>query len=117
VVMGATIVLRNVFFDIDDYTLKSTSFAELNTLVEILNDNPSLRIEIAGHTDNTGLSAHNDTLSEQRANSVRDYLLSQGISHSRITAKGFGSRQPVCKEDSPECRQQNRRTEFRIIGK
>ncbi|MDR1848145.1 MAG: OmpA family protein [Bacteroidales bacterium] len=116
-VTGAAIVLRNVFFDVDSYRLLPASFAELATLVEILNDNPSFHIEIAGHTDNTGSKQHNQTLSENRAKAVCDYLISKGISPTRLTAHGYGQEQPVASNDTDEGKAQNRRTEFRITKK
>ncbi|MDR1005963.1 MAG: OmpA family protein [Bacteroidales bacterium] len=116
-IKGAAMVLKNVFFAVDSYELLPLSYAELGTLLEILNSNPSIGIEISGHTDNTGSKQHNLTLSEQRAKSVADYLVKNGISRLRITYKGYADEKPIATNDTSEGRSLNRRTEFRIINK
>ncbi|MDR0789472.1 MAG: OmpA family protein [Bacteroidales bacterium] len=117
VAVGTDVVLNNVFFDVDSYQLLPTSFAELGTLVEVLTSNPKIKIEISGHTDNTGSKEHNQTLSEQRAKAIADYLVSQGISATKLTSKGYGQDRPVATNDTDEGRAKNRRTEFRITAK
>jgi len=107
-------VMKNVLFEVDKSELKTESFVELNQLVDYLNRNASLYIEIGGHTDNTGTEVRNKTLSEERAQSVYTYLISQDIDASRLTYKGYGSSQPVATNDTPEGRAQNRRTEIKI---
>lgn len=113
---GRTITLKNVFFDTGKSTLRPESFAALNDLADALKLKPSLVIEIAGHTDNVGSKESNQVLSGQRAQSVRTYLLKKGIDGKRITTKGYGDTQPVGSNDTDEGRQQNRRTEVRIIS-
>ena len=110
-----TYTLKNVFFDTGKSTLRKESYPALNELAEVLKLKPGLVIEIAGHTDNVGSPGANLTLSNDRANSVRDYLIKNGISGSRVIAKGYGETQPVASNDDEDGRQQNRRTEVRII--
>ena len=111
-----TITLKNVFFDSGKAILKKESYAALNELYDALRMKPAMVIEIAGHTDNVGSKEANQLLSEQRAVSVRAYLIRKGIEGSRIQAKGYGDSEPVAYNDSSEGRQQNRRTEVRIIS-
>lgn len=112
---GKSVVLKNIFFDTDRFELKETSYPELQKLKNFLSDNPTLRIQIEGHTDNQGDRAHNQTLSENRAIAVKSWLLNQGISADRLMAKGYADTRPVADNNSPEGRAQNRRTAFRII--
>ena len=81
-----------------------------------MNDAPKLKIEISGHTDNTGSAAMNENLSQQRANAVVAYIVTKGIDTSRLTAKGYGSKKPIATNDAESGRQQNRRTEFKITS-
>lgn len=111
-----TITLKNVFFDSGKAILKKESYTALNDLYDALKMKPAMVIEIAGHTDNVGSKEANQLLSEQRAVSVRAYLIRKGIEGSRIQAKGYGDSEPVAYNDSTEGRQQNRRTEVRIIS-
>lgn len=111
------VVLKNIFFDTDKYNLKDESFAELVKLTELLVNNPSLKIEIGGHTDNRGTKEHNRALSQNRAKSVYDYLLGKGISASRLSYKGYGDSNPIATNETEDGRQQNRRTEFKVISK
>lgn len=115
--VGNKIVLRNIFFDFDKSTLRPESTAELDRLTKMLNDNSSLKIEISGHTDNIGSAAYNKTLSENRAKAVVDYLVKNGINSNRLTYKGYGFDQPIATNDTEEGRQQNRRTEFKVVSK
>ncbi len=115
-ITGSGIVLRNVFFDTDKDVLKSASVAELGQLAELLKNNASVRIEISGHTDNQGDASYNKQLSLRRAEAVKAHLLSvHGIEASRITAKGFGTEQPIADNATEEGRALNRRTEFKIL--
>jgi len=116
IAVGSSIVLKNIFFDFNQATLRPESKSELNRLVKLLNDMPSLKIEISGHTDNIGSAQYNKTLSERRAKSVVDFLIENGISPNRLTYKGYGFDIPIAPNDSEEGRQQNRRTEFKIIS-
>lgn len=112
---GECIALRNVFFDFGTSTLHEHSQLELNKLIDVLNNNPSLRIELGGHTDNIGRPEDNLKLSEARAKAVLDYLVSKGISASRLTSKGYGETVPIADNSTPEGREQNRRTEIKIL--
>ena len=116
VAVGNTITLTNIFFDLGKATLRIESNAELDRLVKLMNDAPKLKIEISGHTDNTGSAAMNENLSQQRANAVVSYILTKGIDTSRLTAKGYGSKKPIATNDTESGRQQNRRTEFKITS-
>jgi outer membrane protein OmpA-like peptidoglycan-associated protein/tetratricopeptide (TPR) repeat protein len=116
VAIGSKVALRNIFFDIGKSNLRSESNAELERLVKLMNDVPSLKIEIAGHTDNTGSATINEKLSQSRADAVVSYLTSKGISASRMTAKGYGDSKPISSNSTEDGRQNNRRTEFEIKG-
>lgn len=108
--------LDNVFFDPGKSALRTSSYTELNELAEYMTKKGSIVIEIAGHTDNTGNAATNQKLSEERAATVREYLLKKGISPNRVIAKGYGNTQPIADNNTPEGRQKNRRTEVRLIS-
>lgn len=110
-----TYTLENVFFDTGKSSLRAESYKALNDLVEVLKLKPMMVIEIAGHTDSVGSPESNLKLSNNRANSVRSYLVSHGIAAERVTAQGYGDTQPVASNDTEEGRQQNRRTVVRII--
>ena len=116
VAVGSSVVLNNVFFDVDKYNLKEQSMTELNRLYEFMQSNPKVKVEISGHTDNTGSEASNKTLSENRAKSVADYLQSKGIATARLQYKGYGSTRPVATNDTDEGRALNRRTEAKIVS-
>jgi hypothetical protein len=115
VAVGNSMVLRNIFFATDQFELKSESFPELDKLVRFLEDNPSIRIEIGGHTDDEGSEEYNSVLSRNRANSVYSYLVDSGIAPNRMSYKGYGESQPVSPNDSEENRAVNRRTEIKIV--
>jgi outer membrane protein OmpA-like peptidoglycan-associated protein/tetratricopeptide (TPR) repeat protein len=112
---GNSFVLNNIFFDFDSFTLKPASFTELNLLASLLKNNPSMRILIKGHTDNTGTDEYNLLLSENRAKAVYDYLTEHGIKQERLQYKGFGATQPVSSNETSEGRAENRRTEIEIL--
>jgi len=112
---NAMVVLNNLFFDVDKYELKQQSLTELNEIVKFLQNNKTVKIEISGHTDNSGTESYNQQLSLKRAASVADYLKKQGIDLLRISQKGYGSQRPVRPNDSDENRQLNRRIEFKIL--
>jgi outer membrane protein OmpA-like peptidoglycan-associated protein len=114
---GQSITLNNISFDFNKATLTSESFPELNRLVKILGDNPDIRIEIAGHTDGIGSDTYNLKLSQDRANTVREYLLQSRIRESNVLAIGYGKKEPIASNDTEEGRQLNRRVEFRVLGK
>lgn len=106
--------LNNLFFETAKYELQPESFPELNRLAELI-QSESLRIEVQGHTDNVGNDAGNQTLSENRAKSVRAYLIGRGCNAGNITAKGFGESKPKASNDTDEGRAQNRRVEIRVV--
>ncbi len=110
-----TFVLNNVEFDFGKSTLRPQSFQTLNDLVDYLNRKPQERIELGGYTDNIGSDQKNLLLSLERAKSIVEYLISKGIDTSRLEAKGYGAEDPIAENDSEEGRQQNRRTEVKIL--
>ena len=112
---GEKIVLKNIFFSTDSFRLKKESYPELNTLVDLLKKNPGLKVEIGGHTDNTGSDSYNLRLSENRARSVYEYLINKGIERSRLSYKGYGALQPLTGNESEEGRAKNRRTEIKVM--
>lgn len=114
---GSTTVLRNIFFETASYALKKESEVELQKLIEFLKVNPSVQGEIAGHTDNVGDRKMNQALSENRAKTVLQYLVTNGIDASRLSAKGYADTQPLVPNTTDENRAQNRRTEFRVTKK
>ena len=114
---NASVILNNIFFDVNEFELKQQSVAELNRVVELLNDNPGIKILISGHTDNTGKAADNLKLSNNRAKAVVDYLITKGIETARLQYKGFGASQPVTDKTTEEGRAGNRRTELTILSK
>jgi len=114
IVLRKTYTLHDVFFETGKSNLKPESNKELNELAEYLSYHKKTIIEVAGYTDNVGKDDANQILSQARADVVRDYLIKKGISGSNITAKGYGASSPVALNDTPEGRQQNRRTEVHI---
>ncbi len=110
------VVLRNVFFETGSAALKSGSRMELDRLKSLLDEHPSISIQINGHTDDVGEEADNLKLSEDRAQAVLDYLVQAGIDPGRLQARGFGESRPIAPNDNPEGRQRNRRTEFVVLG-
>jgi len=113
---GEKVILRNVFYAFDSYEVQSESEAELGKIIEFMNLNPSVKIEISGHTDNVGNDQYNQVLSEKRARSVVDYLAAKGIHVDRLSYKGYGSSIPIATNDTEEGRSGNRRTELRIVN-
>lgn len=118
---GIAKVLDNVYFEYDKYKLLDGSEASLNEIVTLMKDKPGIRVEIGGHTDNKGSKSYNERLSQQRAQSCVDYIVSQGIDAARITAKGYGASKPIAPntlpdgKDNPDGRAKNRRTEFTVL--
>lgn len=113
--VGTKITLNNIFFDSGQDDILPSSTFELNRLVSLLNENPDMKIRINGHTDNVGDEASNQTLSLNRAQAVMNYLTSEGIAQSRLSAKGFGESNPIASNKDAEGRSLNRRTEFEIV--
>lgn len=110
-----TLVLKGIFFDIDDYRLKPESYPELRQLLAFLRLNPEVRIEISGHTDNTGGDEHNYRLSEDRAFEVYKFLFLHHVPKGRMEYKGYGKDRPLAPNDTEGGRAKNRRTEIKII--
>lgn len=112
---GAKVVLNNIFFETGKATLTPQSRLELEKAMELLRVNPSMVIEVGGHTDNVGDDNLNMKLSHDRARSVREYLVNGGVLPERVQAKGYGELNPVATNDTEEGRKANRRTEFIIL--
>ncbi len=113
----AGIVLRNLFFETAKYDIKPESEVELDKVVQFLQENPTVKIQLEGHTDNVGAAADNEKLSSARAYAVVNYLVRKGIKGTRLVAKGFGASKPIADNKTEEGRSQNRRTELRILEK
>lgn len=115
---GYTIELKNVFFDVNKWDLKPESKAELEKVISFLKANPNLKIEFGGHTDNSGDKAFNKTLSTNRAKAVYDYVIEKGnIPAAKLSFKGYADTKPKVKNDTPENKALNRRTELKVLGK
>ena len=108
--------MSDVLFDFGKYTLRPGTREKLAKVSGILLAHPGLRVEVEGHTDSVGSEEFNQRLSEQRASTVRDYLVAQGIPSDTVTSRGFGKSQPVATNDTAEGRQQNRRVEMVVSG-
>lgn len=115
--VGNSVVLRNIFFDFDKSNIKAESINELNRLVKLLKENPKVKVEISSHTDDVGSEDYNQKLSESRSKAVIEYVISKGIIANRLIAKGYGETKPMDKNDTETGRQNNRRTEFKILEK
>ncbi|QEL01917.1 OmpA family protein [Olivibacter sp. LS-1] len=113
---GRSAILNNIFFPTNGYELLPTSESDLMELFQLLQHNKHIRIEITGHTDNTGSAQANQVLSEKRALAVYAYLLSKGIDKTRLAYKGYGQNNPIADNTTEKGKQQNRRTEFKIIA-
>lgn len=113
--VGEKIVLKNIFFETAKFDLKDESMVELKKIVEFLNDNPKLKIEVSGHTDDRGDANFNKKLSENRAKSVYNFLVESGILESRLNWAGYGAEFPIFSNENEEGRSKNRRTEFKIV--
>ena len=124
--VGSTFVLNNIYYDFDKCNIRQDASVDLDHLVEIMRNYPNMEIELSSHTDQRGTDAYNNKLSQCRAESAVDYIVSKGISKSRITAVGYGKTKPIedCTKikgcpttsqgDCP-CHQKNRRTEIKIL--
>ncbi len=115
VVKTFTGAIRGIEFDVNKDTVRQSSHMVLDQAAAILEAYPTLRVEVIGHTDDTGSREHNLELSQARANAVRSYLVSQGVEESRIIARGAGPDEPLLTEKTPQARQKNRRIEFQIL--
>lgn len=114
--VGEKVVLKNVFFETAKFDLKQESKIELNKLIAFLEATPNLKIELSGHTDNVGDKKYNQTLSQNRAKSVYDYLVANKVDPTRLTFVGYGDTQPIAKNDTEEGKAQNRRSEFKVTA-
>jgi outer membrane protein OmpA-like peptidoglycan-associated protein len=113
---GLIVSMSDVLFDTGKYSLKAGAREKLAKVAGILLSYPGLNIEVGGYTDNVGGDSMNQTLSENRAGSVRDYLVQQGVASSAVSSKGYGNSLPVASNDSSAGRQQNRRVELLVSG-
>lgn len=113
----AVISLEGVHFDFDKATLRPEAIVILNEAAGLLKTNERVVVEVAGHTDSVGSEQYNQGLSERRANAVRDYLQSQGVNATRLSARGYGELQPVASNDTDEGRQANRRVELIVLDR
>lgn len=115
--VGAKMILKNIYFEVGKADLKPESYGTLNSVVKLMENNPSLVLEISGHTDNVGSKKYNENLSRARAKSCVDYLTGQGIAENRLQYKGYGFQFSIFPNDSDENKAKNRRVEFKIISK
>lgn len=116
IALNSTFIFNNVEFANNSFELLDISKIELDKLVQVLQENPSLKIEIKGHTDSIGLAKNNVLLSTNRAKAVVDYCISKGVAANRLSFKGFGSTQPIASNKTEEGRRKNRRTAFEVVG-
>lgn len=107
--------MKHIFFETNSYTLLTSSFEELDKLMGFLNQNAGIKIQISAHTDDVGENEYNFRLSELRAATVANYLMSEGLDRQRIRSLGMGETSPVARNDSEENRAKNRRVEFKVI--
>lgn len=114
--LNESFVFNNILFASNSFALPENGLAELSQLIQVLNDNPTLKVEISGHTDNTGNTKDNLTLSANRAKAIVDYLMSKGIHAERLSYKGYGDTQPIADNNTEEGRSKNRRTSFTVTG-
>jgi outer membrane protein OmpA-like peptidoglycan-associated protein len=112
---NAVAVLNNIFFEFNKSEINARSYPELDEVVKFLKENPKVKVEISGHTDNVGVENYNQQLSLKRAQSVVNYFLSKGIVAAQLTQVGYGSKKPIKPNDTEDNRQVNRRIEFKIV--
>jgi outer membrane protein OmpA-like peptidoglycan-associated protein/tetratricopeptide (TPR) repeat protein len=115
--INASVVLKNIFFDFSRFDIRPESGVELDKVVQLLLDNPTLKIQISGHTDNIGNAAENLKLSENRAKAVVNYLAGKGVDARRLSYKGYGAGVPVADNKTEEGRAANRRTELKVVSR
>ncbi len=120
IILDKSIILANIYYDFAKWDIRADAAQELDKLVDILYDNPEISIELSAHTDSVDTESYNQRLSQRRAESAVDYIITAGINRSRITAKGYGESHPIARNtnpdgtDNPKGRQKNRRTEFKV---
>jgi len=105
-----------ILFDLNSYALKPTSRDDLRRVADVLVKYPDTQLVVGGHTDNTGSDDYNQKLSDQRAYSVKDFLVESGVTRQRVEARGFGEGRPAASNDSAQGREQNRRVEIQIAA-
>ena len=110
----AAAIAKSIYFDLNSSKLQRRSYGPLDELVQILKDNPSYKLAIESHTDNSGTNDYNQKLSNNRSATVMRYLVSKGIDASRLTATGFGEETPIATNDTPDGRALNRRSELKL---
>lgn len=115
--VGTKVVLENIYFETGKAVLTPASYNSIDQVLRFLENNPSVELEISGHTDNTGSYKVNAKLSEARAKAVVDYLVGRGISAGRLQYKGYADTQPIATNDTPDGKEKNRRVEFKVISK
>ena len=115
--VGQLVRLNHIYFEQSKHNLLETSFEELNRVATLMKENPTMEIQLEGHTDNVGDFMLNVELSRNRVSAVKDYLVSKGVEEKRILVKGYGSTRPVASNSNEKTRQQNRRVEFLILKK
>ncbi|TES92712.1 MAG: hypothetical protein E3J87_04555 [Candidatus Cloacimonadota bacterium] len=115
-VKGQVIVLRGIYFDTGKATIRPESYPVLDDAVRVLQANPKAIVEIAGHTDSVGSDSYNRGLSDRRANSVKNFLISRGVAYNRLQAMGYGESMPIASNATRDGRQMNRRIEFRVLS-
>ena len=115
--MGTKVVLDHIFFETGKAILRPESFDALDQVLRFLENNPSMKLEISGHTDNTGSLRINQKLSRDRASAVVDYMVERGIPAEMLIFKGYADTQPVADNSTSEGREQNRRVEFKVLSK
>jgi outer membrane protein OmpA-like peptidoglycan-associated protein len=116
VLLNASFVFNNILFANNSFELPKTGLIELEKLLQVLQENPSLKLQIGGHTDNTGRPEDNEKLSTNRAKSIVEWLTSKGIESNRLSFKGFAATKPIADNTTEAGRAKNRRTEFTITG-
>ena len=113
--IGSNTILRNIFFKFDSFELMPQSFVELSQMAAFIKGSTGIKFEIGGHTDNVGKDAYNQQLSEKRAKTVCDYLITKGVDASQLSFKGYGATAPIGDNATPEGREKNRRTELKVV--
>ena len=113
--IGSNTILRNIFFKFDSFELMPQSFVELSQMAAFIKGSAGIKFEIGGHTDNVGKDAYNQQLSEKRAKTVCDYLITKGVDASQLSFKGYGATAPIGDNATPEGREKNRRTELKVV--
>ena len=110
------VIEEKIYFETGKAIILPKSYSILNSVAQAMKDYARISVEVQGHTDSDGSAAYNRKLSDQRANSVRQYLIDAGISEERLQAKGYGEDKPIDTNATPEGKERNRRVEFKIMG-